>query len=742
MGSSSLPEEDVDLDTNAETQDTEDDSRIPENRKKRKESKEASGKSSKGKGKAKSKEERERSYVWEHFTRLKDNINKCSCHYCGKTLACPTTSGTSNLQKHLTFACKQFKVWQDSEMQKILNPDGSHLMAGKVSIEVVREATNEMLVLGQMPLSFIESIAWRHFTTKCNLYKPVSRRTATRDIYEMFVKRKEEMRKWMRATKQRVSLTTDIWTAHVTGASYMVITCHFVDANWHLRKLIIGFKYVADHKGATIAAVLSSCLDEWGIEKIFTITVDNATANTSALQKFERAFRAKNGNNAFILDAEMMHMRCSAHIINLIVKDGLHEINSHVEAVRNAVTFVRSSTKRLISFDQRVDASNLSRGSLPLDVETRWNSTYLMLKKAQKFREAFDRMEAEDKIYNNYFLEMEKGKKRVGPPTYLDWVEIERMVKFLNFFYTATLIVSASTSVNSYKCYGEIVTIEKNMILLSQSNDPEMRTRAKDMKEKFDKYWEGFKNINKLLIVATVFDPTKKMQFAQLCFDKVYGKDSVDSKEMYDSTYSVLTSLFKEYSSMFPKVSTDASSSNTVGSNSASASHEQATGYAEEELENTDASLGGGFERMQCVYDEMVDELGVHDAQDELDMYLKEKAEHPKSNMFGDEYDVMDWWRRNSGKFPILSEIARDVFAMQVSSVASESAFSTSGRMLEPSRSCLSHYTIEVLMCTDQWMKSEMKLKEQAAMTLSYIYADFVTQDELEKEFGALGVNE
>lgn len=105
------------------------------------------------------------------------------------------------MNKHLTLACKQFKTWQDSKTHKILNPDGSHLMAVKVSSEVFREATNEMLVLGQMPLSFIESIAWRHLTTKCNLYQPHSRRTATRDIYEMFVKRKDEMRKWMRKSK-------------------------------------------------------------------------------------------------------------------------------------------------------------------------------------------------------------------------------------------------------------------------------------------------------------------------------------------------------------------------------------------------------------------------------------------------------------------------------------------------------------------------------------------------------------
>jgi len=45
--------------------------------------------------------------------------------------------------------------------------------------------------------------------------------------------------------------------------------------------------------------------------------------------------------------------------------------------------------------------------------------------------------------------------------------------------------------------------------------------------------------------------------------------------------------------------------------------------------------------------------------------------------------------------------MARDVFATQVSSVASESAFSTSGRIIDPYRSCLTHYMVEILMCTE-----------------------------------------
>lgn len=49
----------------------------------------------------------------------------------------------------------------------------------------------------------------------------------------------------------------------------MVIIAHFVDAAWQLKKLIMGFKYVMDHKGQTIVIVLLECLVEWGIETVF-----------------------------------------------------------------------------------------------------------------------------------------------------------------------------------------------------------------------------------------------------------------------------------------------------------------------------------------------------------------------------------------------------------------------------------------------------------------------------------------
>lgn len=103
--------------------------------------------------------------------------------------------------------------------------------------------------------------------------------------------------------------------------------------------------------------------------------------------------------------------------------------------------------------------------------------------------------------------------------------------------------------------------------------------------------------------------------------------------------------------------------------------------------------------------------------------------------MIETEYDVLSWWRKNSAKYHVLSEIARDILALQVSSVASKSTFSTSGRLLEPHISCLTHYIVEVLMCTEQWMKQDIKM-ESRALSNPQILADLEEVDILEREYG------
>ncbi|GJS68303.1 zinc finger BED domain-containing protein RICESLEEPER 2 [Tanacetum coccineum] len=54
-----------------------------------------------------------------------------------------------------------------------------------------------------------------------------------------------------------------------------------------------------------------------------------------------------------------------------------------------------------------------------------------------------------------------------------------------------------------------------------------------------------------------------------------------------------------------------------------------------------------------------------------------------------ESYDVLGFWKTKENQFPVLSRMALDILSVQASSVASESAFSTSGRILSIRRTRL-----------------------------------------------------
>ncbi|CAE5960490.1 unnamed protein product [Arabidopsis arenosa] len=129
------------------------------------------------------------------------------------------------------------------------------------------------------------------------------------------------------------------------------------------------------------------------------------------------------------------------------------------------------------------------------------------------------------------------------------------------------------------------------------------------------------------------------------------------------------------------------SSSQTAGTSSVGGQNSQDSDL----FDKIDLENDSGYERMDFLYKEMVNEIGFANTSFELELYLKEKVEIVKINPLGIPFDVMGWWRTNNSKYPVLSVIARDILAMHVSSVASESAFSNSNRILDLFRSCLTH---------------------------------------------------
>ena len=91
---------------------------------------------------------------------------------------------------------------------------------------------------------------------------------------------------------------------------------------------------------------------------------------------------------------------------------------------------------------------------------------------------------------------------------------------------------------------------------------------------------------------------------------------------------------------------------------------------------------------------------------DEVAKYLMENNEGENDKTF----NILAWWKYNINKYSILSRLARDVLAVLVSTVASESAFSIGGRILDPFRSSLAPEMVQSLICTQNWLQSSVQI--------------------------------
>jgi len=193
-----------------------------------------------------------------------------------------------------------------------------------------------------------------------------SRFTIMRDCLKLYVEEKDRLRTALRG--QRLCLTTDTWTS-IQNINYMCLTAHWIDNDWNLHKRILNFCQVSNHMGEIIGQVIENCLLEWGIDKLLTITLDNTSSNNVTISSLKNVMKDWPTN---ILSNEHLHVRCCAHIVNLIVCDGLKEINVSVVKIRNAIRFVRSSPSRHLAFKKCAEKLHIEcKKSLCLDVATR-----------------------------------------------------------------------------------------------------------------------------------------------------------------------------------------------------------------------------------------------------------------------------------------------------------------------------------------------------------------------------------
>ncbi|KAL0005391.1 hypothetical protein SO802_012952 [Lithocarpus litseifolius] len=131
-------------------------------------------------------------------------------------------------------------------------------------------------------------------------------------------------------------------------------------------------------------------------------------------------------------------MRCCAHILILIVVEGLKVIDAFVAKVGEIVRYVKSSPNRnqtFMSFMERLGIE--SKSFLCLDVPTRWNSTYLMLETVDKIEKVFLQMDFEDNGYSSYFRTKEDSGGLGSPLAEVMVKKVKDLLYKLYNFYSS-----------------------------------------------------------------------------------------------------------------------------------------------------------------------------------------------------------------------------------------------------------------------------------------------------------------
>ena len=106
-----------------------------------------------------------------------------------------------------------------------------------------------MIIMDELSFKFVENEGFKLFCSiACPKFDPPSRVTIARDIFQLYLKVKKEVKDFLVSHSKRIRLTTDTWTL-LQNVNYMLITAHFIDSEWNFHKRILNFCQVADHKG-------------------------------------------------------------------------------------------------------------------------------------------------------------------------------------------------------------------------------------------------------------------------------------------------------------------------------------------------------------------------------------------------------------------------------------------------------------------------------------------------------------
>ncbi|XP_037483219.1 zinc finger BED domain-containing protein RICESLEEPER 2-like isoform X2 [Triticum dicoccoides] len=611
--------------------------------------------------------------VWAHFHKVKEPstehpreiVLKAVCNYCPKKRYAYTQGGsTSTIGRHI-LKCEGLRnkiarnaIQTTLELRKTNGPASAPTMHPSIEYNqgIVKELIAKMICVHEYSFRMVEH-EWFNILMKCMNpnYKPIGRKAIRAECMRVYKNEKEVLKSLLKGVSS-ICLTTDLWTSNQT-LSYMCVVAHYIDENWNLQTRVLAFiELDPPHSGNVIADALYAVVLEWNIQtKIMSVTLDNASNNDGAVDALKAKFLFRRGKD---FEGQYFHIRCCAHILNLVVQDGTAILDNLINSLRETVKYFKRSPSRLHAFVATCKSLGVKVGNhLHLDCKTRWSSTFKMISTARGYKEALTSHAGSNANY-------------AWAPTNAEWDMYDLISPLLESLAEVTKAFSGSLYPTSNIFYPYIVGIKLAIKHAMASDSDHYKEMGEAMLEKFDKYWE---EKNNAMVIATIFDPRYKMGYIEWAFGELYGEGSTRFRTEIKTVEKELAALYDKCVAQNKQAGNGESSSSSTNIPSIP---------------------------VQAGYEAFLSSRSTRISKSELRNYL-EDAVAPRDKAL----DLLGWWKENAPRYPMLAKIAKRFITIPATSVSSESTFSTTGRILDDYRSSLKPVMVEALVCGASYIK-------------------------------------
>lgn len=583
-----------------------------------------------------------KSEIWKRFKQVfdKDDVlvpDVIACDNCHKVFRFDShKTGTSTLLKHKCMPSSKgaqgksidsfFKEKETVPSVQKPSQEDKKIIIEKITKFVCRDLRSFNIIKGKGFQELAQSLI--SLGSRCGdmdvkdvLPDPT---TVSRNIHQIAQNIRDEVKEELGNTIEKWggAVTLDLWTDDYKKNSYLCMTIHYINDKWDLIDRVLHTTLWDSNQkktGDNIKPIVIQNLEKFGISEQFENLI----------------YVTDRGSNLIAALRNNVRLSCTAHILNNILEKTVDR-NTQFSDMINA-------SKSLVKFFKQSGLQNKLSKSLKASVDTRWNSSFFMLKSIAdvycEVKELLSQRKEESKLIE------------IRQPC------LEKLISFLEKFKIASDEIEATKRPTLF-----LVIIWYNRLLkhLEVTDDDDGNFR--DLKSSCHAIFKETFEINKYHKMAIFLHP--KMKSLKILNDRTE----------IDSVHAEINNLISAYSKKIKDENTNVTDRKSIPS------------Y--ESMEIICKKNPAKKQKIKCNISDFEDTDESDNEISELERYIALKPGKFRDSD-GNQTDVLKWWHTNEANFPLLSRIAKFILSIPASSAASERDFSSAGLTLSDRRTNL-----------------------------------------------------